>query len=314
MCFCVRNTVSSAIKRFLQLGIEGLFDKPRSGCPKKLTSSQERFLFASLFQPPRYFGFFSTVWTIALMVHSLEKSFGKKVSPSLLKALLHHRGWNWNRPKHIIKEVNPLNPQEQLELLRILTNKSENEVLLFGDESDFEWLPFLSGMWMLKGVQAEVPTSGTNKVLCCFGFFNPQDKQFYYKFVEGRSKKTAKNFIASLHQIREQFKGKQVHLWLDNASIHNEKTKLLKGFREKYGNEILIHFLPKKAPLLNPIERFWKFLKGKVCSNWLYEDIKELRTELRHFCWHYREGEISYDFKIKNLINVWKNWPVIQAS
>jgi len=47
---------------------------------------------------------------------------------------------------------------------------------------------------------------------------------------------------------------------LDNASFHNKKRLAL--LAEKYGHKVL--FLPPYSPNLNPIEKFWGWLKGKL--------------------------------------------------
>ncbi|WP_372365497.1 transposase [Candidatus Uabimicrobium sp. HlEnr_7] len=70
----------------------------------------------------------------------------------------------------------------------------------------------------------KISTPGCNQVLCMFGFFNPHTREFFHKFVNGRKQKMAKNFIASLHQIRAQFKKKKIHIVVDNASIHSKKN------------------------------------------------------------------------------------------
>ena len=50
------------------------------------------------------------------------------------------------------------------------------------------------------------------------------------------------------------------HRFLDNASFHNKKRLAL--LAEKYGHRIV--FLPPYSPELNPVEKFWGWLKGKL--------------------------------------------------
>ena len=238
----------------------------------------------------------------------------KEVSESMLKELLHQRKWKFNRPKHIPPDATPIPEAEKQEILRLLKNPGEDEIILFGDEADFELLPYLGGAWMPEGKQLKIPTPGNNQILCCFGFFNPHDGAFYYKLVVTRSNKTALNFIAFLHQIRYQFPDKKIHIVIDNASIHRENTKLFKAFRENYGDHVITHFLPTKAPILNPIERFWKFLKKRIACNWLYETLEDLRAAFMTFIWHYRKKYISYNFNIKKLIRIWKKFPTIEEQ
>lgn len=313
-CFCHHETVSDVLERYLSHGFDGLFDQERSGAPTKLAPEDERFLYASLFKCPFEIGYFTSNWTIDLMCYHLESKRGKKISRSSLKELLYKRGWSFKRPKHIPSVKNPLEESEQLELLRLLENPKENEVVLFGDETDLETLSKIYGAWMLKGTQTKVRSPKKNEVLCCFGFFNPHDKEFYYKLVKGREKKNGSNFVWVLHQLRRNYKGKVIHIWLDNASYHNSKTKLLKAFREKYGEEVKVHFLPVKSPQLNPIERFWKFVKGKVSGNWLYENLRELELAFKSVIHRYRATPDSYRFQIKNLASIWKRWPTVSAA
>jgi putative transposase len=47
---------------------------------------------------------------------------------------------------------------------------------------------------------------------------------------------------------------------LDNASFHNKKRLHL--LAQKYGHKII--FLPPYSSELNPIEKFWSWLKGKL--------------------------------------------------
>ena len=309
ICLCDRNTVSKALQVFQDESFQGLYDKKRSGCPKKLSKEEEEYLFAAIKQNPKEKGYFTNVWTIDMMLHLLRTQKNKILSASGLKNILHKRGWDFKRPKLIPPEAEPIEEQEKQEILRLLEKPNDNEIILFSDESDLELLPYLTGVWKEKGSELKIPTPGKNQILCIFGFFNIHNKDFFYKAVYGRAKKTAKNFIASLHQIRRQFKGKKIHIVVDNASIHSKKTKIFNKFREKYQDEIIIHFLPKRAPILNPIERFWQYLKKKVASNWLYDSIDSLKAAFRCFIWQYREKKIRYNFSIGNLIKIWKNFP-----
>ncbi len=278
LCFCDRDTVSEALRRFKQKSYQGLFDKEHPGRNRKLSDEDVQFLLIALRQNPHDFGYFATVWSIALMVKLLKEYRQKSVSISMVRSVLEQNNWQFNRPKYIPPEVCPLEQEEKACIMRLLTNPKPEEVILFGDEADFEWLPYLKGAWMPKGEQLKIPTPGYNKVLCCFGFFNPHTKGFFYKLAYSRANKTAKNFIAMLHQIRAQFLGRIIHLVVDNASIHDRHTKLLKQFRQGYGRQIIIHFLPKRTPILNPIERFWRFLKVRICANYLYSTFVSLRN------------------------------------
>lgn len=315
ICQCDRNTVSTQLKNFKEKRAKGLYDGCRRGAPKILEEEDEQYLIESLSKPPMEFGYFATVWTLAMMMDLLKKERNKKISQSGLKEVLRKRNWKWNRPKQIPPSAEPIKEEEKQEILRLLKNPGEDEVILFQDEMDLELLPRITGAWMPVGKQLEIPTPGKNQITCIFGFFNPHNKDFFYKMVRTRSQKTAKNFIAALHQIRHLHPGKKIHIVVDNAIIHSLKTKLLKRFREVYAEQVVIHFLPKRCPILNSaIERFWSFCKLRVATNWFYETQDNLEKGFRRFIWHYRRGEVVYNFDIQKLIRIWEKHPTLEEQ
>jgi len=313
ICMCDRDTVSKTLNCFRQENYQCLYDKNRTGAPRILTNDDEKYLFSCLQKSPMEFGYFATVWTLAIMACLLQEKRNKAISQPALKELLRKRNWQWNRPKQIPPTCEPIVEEEKQEILRLLKFPRENEVLLFQDEMDLELLPRITGAWMPRGQQMKIPTPGKNKITCIFGFFNPHNKDFYYKMVRTRKKKTAKNFIAALHQIRTLYRRKKIHIIVDNASIHMERTKLLLRFREIYSDEIIIHFLPKRCPNLNAIERFWNFCKLRVASNWFYETQDNLERAFRRFIWHYRQREIAYNFDLRKLIRIWEKHPTLES-
>jgi len=314
ICLCDSDTVSEAIHRFKKYAYQGLYDQEKSGHPRTLNEEDEKFLLKALRKTPHEYGYFATVWTIDLMIELFKDYRGKSVGENVVRSALKGHEWEFRRPKHIPPNVSPLQAEEKNEILRLMINPRPNEILLFGDEADFEWLPYITGAWMPKGEQLEIPTPGKNKVVCCFGFFNPHNSEFFYKLVHSRHNKTAKNFIAMLHQLRSQFSDKVIHIVVDNASIHDSHTKLLKEFRMKYANQVVVHFLPKHSPILNPIERFWRFLKQRICANWLYDSVNALVESFRSFIWQYREHNVVYSYSLANTISIWKNHPIIEEN
>jgi transposase len=63
---------------------------------------------------------------------------------------------------------------------------------------------------------------------------------------------------------------------MDNASFH--KSKRTKELIEKAGCKLV--YLPPYSPDLNPIERFWSWLKGKIRS--IMKDFSSLDGVLEH--------------------------------
>lgn len=61
---------------------------------------------------------------------------------------------------------------------------------------------------------------------------------------------------------------------LDNASYH--KSKAVQAAVAALEDRLLLVWLPKYSPFLNPIERFWLHLKGLANANCLHPDLDSL--------------------------------------
>lgn len=83
---CGRETVRSIRHRFLTEGLrEALFDRPRSGQPKKLTEQDEAFVIATACStPPKG----SDHWTLTLLQKKLRTVRGKEVSVHPIQRIL----------------------------------------------------------------------------------------------------------------------------------------------------------------------------------------------------------------------------------
>lgn len=81
-----RETVRKVRHRFISEGLkEALFDRPRSGQPKKLTEKDEAFIIATACSdPPRG----CDHWTLKLLTKKLKTVRGKEVSVSPIQRVL----------------------------------------------------------------------------------------------------------------------------------------------------------------------------------------------------------------------------------
>lgn len=88
-------------------------------------------------------------------------------------------------------------------------------------------------------------------------------------------KRNSEAFITFLDHLVQQHSGKRpLVLVLDNGSIHHSFASRA-AFAVLEGR-LLPLFLPKYCSQLNPIERFWKYLKSTACANKLFADMSDL--------------------------------------
>ena len=81
---------------------------------------------------------------------------------------------------------------------------------------------------------------------------------------------------AFLGDLSKKYEGKKIALIIDGAGWHKSK-------RLKKPDNIDIFLLPPYSPELNPVERFWKFLKQNILSNRLFESLDKIKLDAKNF-------------------------------
>lgn len=89
-----RNSVSSWINSWEESGVEGLFEKPRSGAPSKLTESEIEIvkdIIENNSQSPK------------IILAKVSKEIDKTISMSTLKRIIKKSGLRWKRLRKSLK-------------------------------------------------------------------------------------------------------------------------------------------------------------------------------------------------------------------
>ncbi len=82
--------------------------------------------------------------------------------------------------------------------------------------------------------------------------------------------------MAHLHDLRRRLRRYRViHVICDNVKIHHDCWAVWE-FCLKSGDRVKLHFLPKYAPELNPIERVWWRLHEQITRNHQCQSLEEL--------------------------------------
>ena len=113
------------------------------------------------------------------------------------------------------------------------------------------------------------------KALSCYGLYVPELSRTWLRFVDGRpvSAITTRFLSWCCHRLERRGKEALLLIW-DNASWH--KSKFVRRWIAAHNQEvknsdrgvrIVVCFLPKKSPWLNPIEPKWIHGKRKVAES-----------------------------------------------
>lgn len=277
----VPSTVIRAVQRYVEGGVNALYDQRSGNGERKVDAKFLRSLESLLLHMPQDLGWTRTTWTRELLAKELANRGFPQVSTATMGRALACIGARLGAAKPIV--LCPWPRKRRLARLatirRIVRRASSDEPVFYEDEVDIHLNPKIGRDWMPKGFQRRVVTPGKNKKHYVAGALNAATGELTW--VESASKSSAL-FIKLVFKLLNQFKHAQrLHIVLDNYIIHSSmKTqRALAQFRDR----VVLHFLPPYTPDANRIERKWRDLHGSVTRNHKRRTIEELMDDVRTF-------------------------------
>jgi len=124
---------------------------------------------------------------------------------------------------------------------------------------------------MKRGQRKLIPAPGTPQHLHVFGAYNWHSGRVSYTTA---CHKNSDTFIAFIEHLLDQYPRQHLILVMDNASYHHSQT--VRAALSLWEHRLLLIWLPKYSPFLNPIERFWLHFKQLAVANRLHRSLDEL--------------------------------------
>ena len=127
---------------------------------------------------------------------------------------------------------------------------------------------------MKVGQQKRIPATrpGEKQKRHIFGGYNWLEDTITWTTAQIKNSSTFISFIEEL--LVKRYPTERVVLVLDNASYHKSASAL--AALSLFEHRVMIIWLPPYCSDLNPIERFWRFLKDRACANKLEDNIDEV--------------------------------------
>lgn len=138
--------------------------------------------------------------------------------------------------------------------------------------------PPLRRCWMKRGQRQRIPGAGPSEYLHVFGAYDWATGFVSYTTAP---RKTTDSFVAFLEHLLAEYLHQKLILVMDNASYH--RSAAAQATLSLYQDRLLVVWLPKYSPFLNPIERFWLHLKQFVVANRLHRSLDDVRGSLDTF-------------------------------
>jgi transposase len=271
--YCSSRTIACWRQRFRQGGLEALQGRPR-GAPPRLATRWATLVVGWVTQLlPRDFGFLRSRWSCETLALLLAWRHGVTVSRESVRRWLHREQIVWRRPRPVLRRRDPRRQVILADLRQLLLRLPDDETVVFQDEVDINLNPKIGCMWMAKGRQAEVVTPGDNDKGYLAGSLHWRTGKL---LVTRGEKRDGELFVRHLHDLRRRLRRyKKIHVICDNVNTHWNCWTVWE-FVHRWGERVVLHFLPKYAPECNPIERVWWVLHEAITRNHQCPTLEEL--------------------------------------
>jgi len=285
LTFFDQDTVLLWFSRYEAEGLPGLYDRPRSGRPPKMTGSGRDDLRRAANQDPREAGHSFSVWTCHELAYHLAEQGHGQLAAETIRRHLRALGFRIVRPVLSVSSPDPDYDAKVARLEELRAQACRGEIiLLYEDEVDLNLVPGIIGCWTPRGQQRRVPTPGHNEKRYGFGAVNILTGQITRLIGE---RKNSDHFCALVEHVIQQYcpgqrwTGPKVVLVVDNYIIH--RSKKTNAVLARYADRLTVVALPTYSPKLNPVELLWKYLRRKVTHNHLFESVSMLIQAVEAF-------------------------------
>jgi transposase len=269
---CSKGMVGKWRSRFLKARLEGLYDEPRPGAPRKITDDQvERVVIQTLESSPRG----ETQWS----TRGLAKATG-------LSRMTISRIWRAFGLQPHRSDTFKLSPDPQLiekvrDIVGLYMNPPDHAAVFCVDEkSQIQALDRTQPLLPMRPGQAERRTHdyrrhGTTSL------FAALELKTSRVIGQLHRRHRSAEFRKFLDQIEAQVPAElDVHIIADNYGTH--KTTLIRKWFAKRPR-FHLHFTPTYGSWINLVERWFAELTNKRIRRGVFRSVKELESAIREY-------------------------------
>ena len=278
-----KKTVCKWRGRYAQEGLDGLKDNERSGKPWKFSSEDRLNVITTACNPPET----ATHWSI----RDLQKEVKKKISRSISHVTIHRILKSIDlKPHQYEMWLNSQDPEfeaKQTEIIGLYMDPPENALVLSVDEKT--GMQALGRKYPNKPMRPGYPEKieshyvrhGTKSLIAALAVHKGEVIGKCY------DRHRHEEFIDFLGETEKAYPDKELHLIVDNLSVHKHKD--VKKWLEEREGKIKLHFTPTHASWLNQIELWFSILSRKVLKRGIFSSRKDLVKRVMKFIEEYNQ-------------------------
>lgn len=265
-------------KRFLESRMDGLNDAPRSGAPTTLSAAKKARVIKIATQKPKG-GY--TNWSQRRIAKEVGMS-QSKVQQLLKKASLKpHKTEYWCG-----KSTDPEFESKMINIIGLYMNPPKNALVLSVDEkTQIQALDRTQPILPLKEkmpkrLTATYKRNGTVALQAALAVHHGEIT------AQTIDRNSAENFLSFLKQLYRKYPKKQLHIIVDNLSIHKHKS-IIEWIESK--QRLTIHYTPTYSSWLNQIEIWFNILSKDVLKDGVWKSKKQLVNQLMEYVKTYND-------------------------
>lgn len=267
-----RRAVNKWRQRFKSLGMDGLKDSPRSGKKPIITQEQKLLVIQKACSKPEG-GY--TNWSQSRIAKEIGISQSKVFQILKESDLKPHKIEYWCG-----KSPDPEFEAKMINIVGLYMDPPENAIVLCVDEKTQiqaldrtqPLLPLKSGH--PKRLTATYKRNGTVSLIAALAVHTGE---ITAKTVKSNN---AVNFLKFLKKLDRMYRGKKLHIIVDNLSVHKNKEvkKWLEGKRK-----FRIHYTPTYSSWLNQVEIWFNILTKDVIKGGIWKSSAQLASQLMEY-------------------------------
>lgn len=261
-----RQSLATTIKRWNEMGLLGLIEKPRSGRPRILFSEAEKEAVERVKKEPR---------NLKKVLAEIADRTGLTLCKETLRRICKRAGLKGKRVRKSLKSKrNEKAYQEAFnQIVELLEKEEKGEVNVWiDDESGFDRKPCIPEAKQDEYI--EIPSS-RSKRLNVLGFMNKSSQLESFVF-EGSI--NTEVVVACFDEFSQRIE-KPTYIWIDNASTHTSSL-FLENIIKWEEKGLYIRNISPYSPELNLIEILWRKIKYEWMPFEAYESFKSLKDNL----------------------------------
>ena len=265
---------------FRDRGPEGLNARPVPGRPRKLTLTREKIVLRWLRGSPVEHGFATELWTAPRLAQLIDEEFAVRFNPRSLSAWLRDRGFTPQKPERAPRERDPGAIAAWLASgwPRIKKKaRRQGAHLALIDESGLLMAPLARRTWAPRGRTPSLAQAGGHRkkvsVAAALWLSPRRDRLglYFHTLADGYFDNWY--VTAFLEALLHDLPGRFVVVW-DGGTMH--KGEPIEALEAHFADRLSVERLPPFAPVLNPVEALWSWLKYSRLNNLAPRDPAEL--------------------------------------